>query len=59
MLLKEVRRNFSLSWEPIFRMVEQADSINLDNDPMKSFKIGHEYLKTRVGYVFRGKWMKL
>ena len=59
MLPKEVRKKFSLSWEPIFRMMEQADGTNLDDDPMESFKIGYEYLKTRVGYVFRGKRMNL
>ena len=59
MLPKEVRKKFSLSWEPIFRMMEQADGTNLDDDPMESFKIGYEYLKTWVGYVFRGKRMNL
>ena len=59
MLPKEVRKKFSLSWEPIFRMMEKADGANLDDDPMESFKIGYEYLKTRVGYVFRGKRMNL
>ena len=37
---KQVRKKFSLSWEPIFRMMEQADSMNLDNDPMESLNIG-------------------
>ena len=59
MLPKEVRKKFSLSWGPIFRMMEQADGMNLDDDPMKCFKIGYDNLKTRVGYVFRGKRMKL
>ena len=39
--------------------MEQADGMNLDDDPTESFKIGYEYLKTRVGCVFQGKWMKL
>ena len=40
MLPKEVRKNFSLSWEPIFWMMEQADGMKLDDNPMESFKIG-------------------
>ena len=59
MLLKEVQKKFSLSWEPIFWIMKQVDYMNLDEDPMEIFKIGYEYLKTRVGYVFQGKRMKL
>ena len=59
MLPKEVRKKFSLSWEPISQMMEQADGMNLDDDPIESFKIGYKYLKTRVWYVFQGKRMKL
>ena len=39
--------------------MEQADGMNLDDDPIESFKIGYKYLKTRVWYVFQGKRMKL
>ena len=59
MLPKEVRKNYSLSWEPIFWMMEQADSMNLDDNPIESFKIGYDYLRTQIGYVFRGKRVKL
>ena len=59
MLPKEVRKKYSLSWGPIFWMTEQLDGMNLDNDPMESFNIGYEYLKTQVGCVFRGKRTKL
>ena len=59
MLPKEVRNKFSLSWEPIFRMMEQVNGMNLDDNPMESFKIGYKYFKKRVGYVFQGKMMKL
>ena len=52
MLLKEFRKKFSFIWEPIFWMMEQADGMNLYDYPMEIFKIGYEYLKTRVGYVF-------
>ena len=40
-------------------MTEQAEGMNLDDDPMDIFKIGYDYLKTRVGYLFLGKRMKL
>ena len=40
-------------------MMEQADGMNLDDDPMESFKIGYKYFKMRVGYVFQGNRMKL
>ena len=59
MLPNEVLNKFSLSWEPILWMMEQADGMNLDADQMESFKIWHEYLKTRVWYVFRGERIKL
>ena len=54
-LPKESRKKFSLSWEPIFWMTEQADGMNLDDYPMESFNIGYVDFKTQVGYVFRGK----
>ena len=59
MLPKEVQKKFSLSWEPIFRMMGQADGMKLEDDPMESFNIGYKYLKAWFGYVFRGKRMKL
>ena len=31
-------------------MTEQADGMNLDDDPMESFKIGYEYFKN-AGWV--------
>ena len=40
-------------------MMEQADGMNLEDNPMESFNIGYEYLKTRVGYLFLGNHMKL
>ena len=58
LLPKEVRTKFRLSWEPIFQMMESAEGMNVHEDPIKSFQVGYEHLKSRVEYVFKCTGMK-
>ena len=57
-LPKEVRQVYSLSWEPIYNLMESAPNMNITLDPQESFKIGYEYLKSRVEYIFNSPRMK-
>ena len=58
LLPKEVRIKFRLNWEPIFQMMESAEGMNVHEDPIKSFQVGYEHLKSRVEYVFKCTGMK-
>ena len=57
-LPKHVRQVFSLSWEPIFHIMQAAPGMDFDIDAQESFKIALAYLKARVEYVFSSPKMK-
>ena len=57
-LPKEARQVYSLSWVPIFELMQSAPGIDFKLDAQESFKIGFEYLKNRVEYIFNSPRMK-
>ena len=54
-----VRKIYSLSWDPIFRLMGKAPGINFNDDAHSSFKVGYEYLKEQVQYIFNSTKMKI
>ena len=58
MLPMALRKSFSLCWEPIYNLMSQCADINFNENGQESFKVGYEFLKTRVEYVFLSKRMK-
>ena len=58
-LPKKTAQAYSLSWQPIFNLMESAPEMDIKLDPQESFKIGYAYLKSRVEYVFQHPIMKL
>ena len=57
-LPKEARQVYSLSWEPIYNLMQSAPNMDITLDPQESFKIGYKYLKSRVEYIFNSPKMK-
>ena len=57
-LPRYVHQVFSLSWEPIFHIIQAAPLNNFDMDVKETFKIALGYLKARVKYVFSSPKMK-
>jgi len=49
---------FSLSWEPIFQLMQSAPGIHFDTDAQESFKTAYIYLNLRVEYAFLNPRMK-
>ena len=57
-LPKQVRQVLSLSWDPIFSIMQAAPDMDFVMDAQESFKIGYAYLKARVEYIFTSIRMK-
>ena len=57
-LPKQARQVYSLSWLPIFKLMQSEPTMDLKLDAQESFKIGYEYLKSRVEYIFNSARMK-
>ena len=51
-LPKEARQLYSLSWVPIFELIQSAPEMDFKLDAQESFKIGYEYIKSRVEYIY-------
>ena len=51
-LPKEARQVYSLSWVPIFDLMQSSPEMDFKLDAQEIFKIGYEYLKSTSGNVF-------
>ena len=53
LLPMSIRQIYRLCWVPIYGLMSQAPGMNFDLSGNESFKIGYDFLKTRVKYVFQ------
>ena len=51
-LHQALRQTYSLSWDPIFKIMRKAPGIDFNDDAHSSFKVGYGYLKEQVLYIF-------
>ena len=58
LLPMSIRQPYRLSWVPIYGLMPQAPGMNFDLSGNEIFKIGYDFLKTRIKYVFQNRKLK-